>query len=143
MIKIKIPAVISIVIIMFSLYIIIYLAGTLNFCMGSNCEYYNTAFDYESEWFCEEYKIHARRINENYIELSSELSEEKYVIRKMNHITVGLQSYSELGEYCDSQIFCYARMKSYKKWWNLHKFKLILGDNYSLYGGDELLFIRK
>ena len=125
------------------LYVIIYLSGTLNFCLGSNCEYYNTAFDYESEWFCEEYKIHAKQINENYIELSNELSKEKYVIKKLNHLTVGVQFFSNSGDYNDSQIFCHAYMKSYKKWWNLYKFELFLEDNHSLYGGNKLSFIRK
>ena len=128
---------------MISLYIIIYLLGTLNFCMGSNCEYYETAFECENEWFCEEYQIHAKRINEDYIELSSDYSEEKYVIRKMSHLTVGVLNYRELGDYDDTQILYGAHMKSYKKWWKLYKFELFLGEGKSLYGGEELVFIRQ
>jgi len=108
------------------LYLIIYISGTINICLGSNSSYYNTPFDYVgAEWYCKKFDLKAYTVEKFKMRIVSKNGEMDFYLRRENHLYAKVFTsdyYSIESEYYIS------RITSYKQWWTIWGFSLDLPD---------------
>ena len=106
------------------LFLIIYMSGRINICLGSNTYYYNTPFDYAgAEWYCDKFELMAYTVENGGIKIESKTGEMDFYLKKLNHLYAEVCSSSD---YNVENINYTSFITSYKKWWKIYRFSLDL-----------------
>ena len=129
-------------------YCAFYFIGTLNVYFGSNSHFFNKAFDYShSLWYCSKANIYAEVCNSNehlYMKLSDCNTNEDYILLSLDNYTVELYKASDIDCIIKNTPLYRTRIKYYKKWGEIYKFKIenININSWNNFGNDDIIFKR-
>ena len=108
---------------------VLYFLGTINIYLGSNSEFYNTAFDYnQTYWHNAEYDISGKVCvgdDYNYIKLTDEKLKKNYILLCLDDFTVECYETDSTNKIDEENFIQRISMQSYKRWGSVYKFKLL------------------